>query len=425
MLKEVSGAGSTLLGGIRVTGAEAPEVFEVDLDELVSDGSGSNVGRTTVLPRRAGGKGALAADIEPRFRHVRMLGAGAMGQVELVHDNDIQRTVAVKQILGGVASDEAMLRFADEVRVVGRLEHPGIVPIYDVGRGEDGRVYQVMKHLEGETMERIIARLRAGDPAYVERFTPEYRARLFVGVLDAMSYAHARGVLHRDLKPANIMIGPFGEVTVMDWGIAKPLGKKPRTRDVEPLGRTVPEGYEGRLLETRIGSLAGTPLYMSPEQAAGMNGELDERSDVYSLCAVFYEWLVLEHPLGDMKSVPQVLASLVLGEYSAADLVGPAQSAGTPMEYVWIIYRGLQRDRDKRYQSVKELEEAIKGVMGGNIRVQCDITLAKSYAHRLVHWIDRHPKLYVSLFRAARFLLVAAVVAMVVAACVGAWTCAR
>jgi serine/threonine-protein kinase len=425
MSRKLSPAAPTLLGFAAALVPEEPAFEEADLSELVPDEPASKVGRTTVLPRRAGNTGGLAVQREPRFHHVRMLGAGAMGQVDLVRDNDIQRTVAVKQMLCGPASEEALLRFADEVRITGRLEHPGIVPIYDVGRGEDGRFYQVMKHLEGETMEEIIGHLQAGDPAYLERFTPEYRACLFLGVLDAMSYAHARGVLHRDLKPSNIMIGPYGEVTVLDWGIAKPLGKEQSPRDVEPFGRTCPEGLAGRLLETQIGALAGTPLYMSPEQAAGMNGELDERSDVYSLCAVLYEWLVLRHPLGDKKSVPEVLASLVLREYSAADLFGPAQAAGAPMEYIWIANKGLQRDRDERYQSVSELETALKAVLDGNILVQCQVTLAKSYAHRLLHWIDRHARLYTNLFRAAKFLLNAAAVAIVIAAAVGASTWIR
>jgi serine/threonine-protein kinase len=221
-------------------------------------------------------------------------------------------------------------------------------------------------------------------------------------VLDAMSYAHDKGVLHRDLKPSNIMIGPYGEVTVMDWGIAKPLG-----------------GDDERLLETRNGSLAGTPLYMSPEQAFGMNSQLDERSDVYSLSVVLYEWLVLEHPLGNVQSVAEVLASFALREHSAAGLAARAQAAGAPMEYVWIVYRGMKRDRDERYQSVKELESAIKGVLDGKIKVECHFTLAKSYAHRLVHWIDRHPKLYTVLFRTAKFLLLTAALAVVTA---GVWS---
>jgi eukaryotic-like serine/threonine-protein kinase len=411
MLNKVSAIASTIRGvgddAARWVGVESDAGEEIDLSELASDGSTPKVGRTTVLPRRTRGKSILAPEPEPRFHHVRKLGRGAMGEVELVRDNDIQRTVAVKQIRSELVSEEALLRFADEVRIVGRLEHPGIVPIYDVGRREDGRVYQVMKHLQGETMEQIIDHLKTGDPAYVERFTPEYRARLFLGVLDAMSYAHDKGVLHRDLKPSNIMIGPYGEVTVMDWGIAKPLG-----------------GDDERLLETRNGSLAGTPLYMSPEQAFGMNDELDERSDVYSLCVVLYEWLVLEHPLGNVQSVAEVLASFALREHSAVGLAARAQAAGAPMEYVWIVYRGLKRDRDERYQSVKELESAIKGVLDGKIKVECHFTLAKSYAHRLVHWIDRHPKLYTVLFRTAKFLLLTAALAIVTAG-VWSWTWTR
>ena len=197
-------------------------------DAMPSSGvtlQGTSAGRTTVLPRRKSTDANPAALTEQRarFDRVRLLGQGAMGQVELARDNDIRRTVAVKRVHGEAASAAALMRFADEVRIVGQLEHPGIVPIYDVGRDDDGQVYLVMKHLHGETMEDIIAKLRDGKPGYRERFTMDYRVHLFLGVLDAIRYAHARGILHRDLKPANVQIGPYGEVTVMDWGIAKPF----------------------------------------------------------------------------------------------------------------------------------------------------------------------------------------------------------
>src|SRR5262249_24034206 len=154
-----------------------------------------------------------------------------------------RRTVAVKRVLERDMSNAALLRFADEIRVVGQLEHPGIVPIYDVGRDEDGRVYLVMKHLHGETMEDILQHLRDGDKAYLARFTIDYRIHLFLSVLDAVSYAHARGILHRDLKPANIQIGPYGEVTVMDWGIAKPFRRSETQIDVKPLDKTFVESH--------------------------------------------------------------------------------------------------------------------------------------------------------------------------------------
>jgi serine/threonine protein kinase len=165
----------------------------------VSEPRDSTTSRTTVLPRRASGGATLSAEVHPRFERLKTLGEGAMGHVDLVRDNDIRRTVAVKQLRSGSDSVEMLSRFADEVRVVGQLEHPGIVPIYDVDRAEDGQLFLVMKHVQGETMEHVLERLRAGEPEYAARFTLEYRVRLFLSVLDAMSYAHAHGVLHRDL----------------------------------------------------------------------------------------------------------------------------------------------------------------------------------------------------------------------------------
>jgi serine/threonine protein kinase len=366
--------------------------------------------RSTVLPRRAVDGASLSVAEHPRFERVKTLGEGAMGHVDLVRDNDIRRTVAVKRLRPGSESAELLSRFADEVRVIGQLEHPGIVPIYDVDRADDGQPFLVMKHVQGETMEHVIERLRAGDLDYALRFTLEYRVRLFLSVLDAMSYAHAHGVLHRDLKPANIIIGPYGEVTVLDWGIAKPIPKRAEKGAPDPRAPTVLDSLHQRLNETHAGQLAGTPLYMSPEQAAGLNDDLDERSDVHTLCTVFYEWLVLHHPLEDRHGVNEVLTTLVLSDYTKKQLVAPAQAAGVPMEYVWIASRGLTRDRAHRYQTVKELEAAIKAIHDGHIRVQCDVTFAKSLLHSANRWIDRHSRLYTALFRAAVVSLTAAVI---------------
>jgi eukaryotic-like serine/threonine-protein kinase len=366
-------------------------------------------GRTTVLPRRkkSDDEIKLAVEQRPRFDRVRTLGEGAMGQVELARDNDIRRTVAVKRMHTVEATPAALLRFADEVRVVGQLEHPSIVPIYDVGRDEDGQVYLVMKHLDGETMEDVIEKLRAGDPQYVERFTIEQRVHLFLSVLDAIRYAHARGILHRDLKPANIMIGPYGEVTVMDWGIAKPIVPSQASgTPTEALERTLVESHDQRLLQTQLGSLAGTPLYMSPEQAAGRNDQLDERSDVYALAVVFYEWLVLEHMLAGKVTMTEVLASIITQDFELNDLFVRCRKAGVPMEYMHVVARALARDPADRTPSVAAMEAQLKRILDGHIQIQCHVTLAKSVANGFAHWIDRHTGLYTLLFFATALAVV-------------------
>jgi eukaryotic-like serine/threonine-protein kinase len=263
-------------------------------------------------------------------------------------------------------------------------------------------------------MESIIEKLRAKDPSYVERFSLEYRVHLFLGVLDAIRYAHARGILHRDLKPANIMIGPFGEVTVMDWGIAKPIRPAESSSGVQPLERTLVDSHDERLLETKLGSLAGTPLYMSPEQAAGHNDDLDARSDVYTLCIVLYEWLVLQHPLRDKQTVTEVLAAIIAQDYDVMRELGePAFKAGVPVEYLWIIRPGIERQRDRRYQSVSELEDRLKRVLDGKMPIQCHVTLVKRSAHAVLHWVDRNPNTFTMLLAASVLAVLTGVGALV------------
>ena len=182
-----------------------------------------------MLPRiddSQGGRPPGARQARSRYEPVKLLGAGGMGEVVLVQDQDIARRVAIKRLLPEMTHPALLARFVDEIRTVGRLEHPNIVPIHDVGVDELGRYYFVMKFVEGETLESIIAKLSAGDPAYHARYSYERRIEIFLGLLHALEYAHANGVVHRDIKPANVMVGRYGEVVLMDWGIAKPLDEK-------------------------------------------------------------------------------------------------------------------------------------------------------------------------------------------------------
>jgi serine/threonine protein kinase len=413
------GARAGFSAAVTIAGLEPSEPSRVELGEtLFADAETASemqpakslAGRhTTVLPRRVAASGPARVEERARFERVGVLGEGAMGHVELARDNDIRRTVAVKRLHAEVQSQESLLRFADEVRIVGQLEHPAIVPVYDVGRDDAGRVFLVMKHISGETMEQIIEKLRGKDPVYAAQYSVEHRVRIFLGVLDAIRYAHARGVIHRDLKPANIMIGRYGEVTVLDWGLAKTI-QKDAAPETEPRKHApvATETHDRRTEQTQIGSLAGTPLYMSPEQAAGRNGDLDERSDIFSLAVIFLEWLSLEHPLSDKTTVTEVLAAIISDkEYVKAALTRAVMS-GASAVWMHTVRKGMARDRAERFQSVAEFENELRDILEGRVAIGCHVSLARRTAHEALAWIDRNPRLYMLIFGTVVLTLVGA-----------------
>lgn len=342
--------------------------------------------RSTVLPRlvRAGEQIEPSA-AGPRFVPMRLLGRGGMGEVTLVQDKDIDRQVALKRLRSDAATDDMLYRFAEEVRTVGQLEHPNIAPVHDVGVDDRGHHYFVMRYVEGETLEAIIARLADGDPDYHERFTFAHRVQLFFGVLHAIAYAHSKGIIHRDIKPSNIIVGPYGEVVVMDWGVAKRRDDQPTTDDAAPAAPN----------RTAHGSLVGTPAYMSPEQAIGANDRIDERSDIYSLAVVLYELLTLQHYMSGRTTVPELLAAIVDEPHEvAARLTNPSpHQEPVPAELSWFIEKGLAKDPAARFQSVAEMGEHLERVMAGAFPVQCPVTFLKKAGGNTVRAVDRHPVL--------------------------------
>jgi serine/threonine protein kinase len=220
-----------------------------------------------------------------RYSLLNRVARGGMGVIYAAQDQTLNRRVALKVLDAPERRGELARRLVREAQVLASLEHPGIVPVHDVGTLQDGRVFYTMKFVEGQRLDKHIQTVAS---------VPD-RLRLFLRICDAVAFAHARGVLHRDLKPANIMIGPFGEVLVLDWGLAKIL-----QQPSEPLGANdaaatnfpapAKPTKEGDTAEhsaaTGQGAILGTPGYMSPEQARGDNDHLDERSDIYSLGAV-------------------------------------------------------------------------------------------------------------------------------------------
>ncbi len=357
-------------------------------------GSSSTLGlsmRSTVLPRSGGTTGTFVDSQQAgqRFVPVRVLGTGGIGEVTLVQDHDIDRPVALKRLRPEANSAELVHRFAQEIRTVGQLEHPNIAPVHDVGIDDEGHHYFVMRYIEGETLEQVIAKLAEGDPAHHARFPFEQRVRVFLGVLNAIAYAHGKQILHRDIKPSNIMVGPYGEVVVMDWGIAK---KKTAEEPTSVTGAQETEGdATAQLFRTRHGSLLGTPAYMSPEQALGATDRIDERSDVYALCVVLYELLTLQHYLPGRSSIPHMLSSIAEDKQVKAPFVPNAYQTPVPAELGWFLEKGLEKDPAARYQTVTEMITRLEDAMAGAFPVQCPVTFLKKVGGGGVRFVDRHP----------------------------------
>ena len=241
-----------------------------------------------------------------RYEALGVLGRGGMSTVYRARDRELEREVALKVM--APEGEGTVARLRTEARVLARLEHPGLVPVHDVGTLPDGRVFYVMRLVRGKRLD---------EHARQERSLPAL-LRLFERVCEAVAFAHAQGVLHRDLKPANVMVGPFGEVLVLDWGLAKLTGAGPAAEAAGP--RPVAAAEEGALgaladapTRTRRGTVLGTPGFMAPEQARGEVDRLDERADVYALGAMLR--FLIETRAGD---VPRALAAIA-AKASAAE----------------------------------------------------------------------------------------------------------
>jgi serine/threonine protein kinase len=312
----------------------------------------------------AGATLTTTADLRPaedglRYRVVRPHARGGLGVVSVAYDAELGREVALKEIQARYAEDATLRdRFVREAEITGGLEHPGVVPVYGLGRYADGRPYYAMRFIRGESLQDAADRFHRSDcPAPEERALQlRQLLRRFVDVCDAVAYAHSRGVLHRDLKPANVMLGPFGETLVVDWGLAKVIGHPPaEAADPGPREGTLRVSSAGSGSATRAGSALGTPAYMSPEQAAGRHDEAGPACDVYSLGATLYHVLAGRAPF-EGGGVEVILQRVRRGDFprprEANPLVAP------PLEAVCL--KAMARKPEDRYPSPRALADDLE-----------------------------------------------------------------
>ncbi len=278
-----------------------------------------------------------------RYEPGRVLGVGGMGEVALVHDRRVGRDVALKTVRTDMASPAARRAFVAEARMQAQLEHPSIIPVYEMGIDDAGREFFTMRAIVGTTLAKVIAKLRARDPEAVREFTTLRLLDMFRRLCLVVEYAHQKGVIHRDLKPANVMLGEYGEIYVLDWGLAQKQGDPAEAADT-----TSP--------------VLGTPGYIAPEQTF-LGGQIDERADIYALGAILFEILSLQrlHPGRDSA---EVLQSTRRKHSPTAQQRAPERDI--PPELDAACARATAFAPADRFATVGELREDIDRVLEGH-----------------------------------------------------------
>lgn len=309
---------------------------------------------------------------ENRYETGNMIAQGGMGAIYSSREFTVDRTVAMKVMLRSDSSED-VLRFISEAKVTGQLEHPNIVPVHELGVDDQERIFYTMKYVRGITLREVLDQLFDQKTDALLKYPLGQLLTIFQKVCDAVAFAHSKGVIHRDLKPENFMLGDYGEVLVMEWGLAKVL---------DPM-RNAAASFEGHSIirtglrqelhaaEAQSGNVMGTPQYMAPEQAYGQHDALDIRTDIYALGAILHHLLTLRPPIddGDPK---EILHKAARGEFQPARTatLGKARlphlpGGKVPEALSAVAQKAMAQQADDRYQRVPDLQDDIKAYQAG------------------------------------------------------------
>ncbi len=314
------------------------------------------------------------------------IGGGGMGVIHQARDLRIRRTVAMKVIkTASQFSRENVLRFVEEAQVTGQLQHPNIVPVYDLSLDEQGEVFYTMKYVRGITLDQLLSGIRKADPEILTKYPLATLLTVFQKICDGVAFAHSMGVVHRDLKPDNVMIGEYGEVLVMDWGLAKKIAHG-AGEQAEREGEANMPPLDLRGFETLNGLIVGTPPYIAPEAARGELDQIDPRSDIYVLGAMLYAILTLRAPYPG-REFAELIEQIVSGKFPPPSSYNhPAKASLSPLAadsdgyhydlahlpgkrvpegLAAIALKAMSYAPDERYQSVADLQAEITAWQGG------------------------------------------------------------
>jgi eukaryotic-like serine/threonine-protein kinase len=301
-----------------------------------------------------------------KYSNFHDMNSGATAVLRSCFDQITGRTVVVKSLRSEFRDDlKENRRLLREARVTAQLQHPNTVPVYEIGRDEVEGLYFTMKRVSGENLFETLKRIARGDPKTTAAFPLRQRVDVVEGAAQALMYAHARGVIHRDVKPENIWVGNFGEVILLDWGVAKVWGQpddEPQRRGVS-LGQRESGQRESLQSLTMAGERPGTPLYMSPEQVNVNRAVIDERSDIFSMGVVLYEIAALREPFRG-RVIQETFENIIHDNPPPPSRASPGR--GIPKRLDEIVMQAIAKSPADRFQTMRQMLEEIRQVEFGD-----------------------------------------------------------